>query len=513
MTRKLVDASPLRGHSRGSLFQEPSAASLLSPLRFAATIFLALMLTGASSPRTIANAREPGDQPNIVLIVADDLGYGELGCQGNPQIPTPHVDALAEGGLRFTQAYVTAPNCSPSRAGLLAGQIPTRFGYEFNPIGARNDDPGTGIPSKLRLLPETLQSAGYSTGLVGKWHLGGAADYHPQRNGFDYFFGFSHEGHYFGPPPWSGMATMLRKRNLPRTGRVGDGTRYFVDEDLVLSSHMGHDEPDYDANNPVVRLSQPVDETEYLTDAFSREACSFIRRYQSSPFFLCVTFNAVHSPLQAKKETLEEFAEIDDLHRRIFAAMLTDLDRGVGKIVDTLDSLNLRENTLIVFLSDNGGPTRELTSSNAPLRDGKGSMYEGGLRIPFIMNWSKAVRVGVCEQVVSSLDLYPTLCRVADAEVPEALDGYPLQPLLEDETATSPHRYLYWRQGGRAALRSGRYKIVAPQRRVEQRSWELYDVESDYAETRDLASKLPAVRQELIEQWEKLDGQMMAPIF
>ncbi|MFN3190166.1 MAG: sulfatase [Aureliella sp.] len=460
-----------------------------------------------------AEARDIGDQPNVVLIVADDLGYGELGCQGNAQIPTPYIDALADGGLRFTQAYVTAPNCSPSRAGLLAGKIPTRFGYEFNPIGARNEDPGTGIPPQLQLLPEVLQASGYTTGLVGKWHLGGAADYHPLRNGFDYFFGFGHEGHYFGAPPWDGLTTMLRKRVLPHSGRESGGSRYYVDEDLVLTSHMRHDEPDYDANNPIVRQSQPIDEEEYLTDAFAREACDFIKRYRSSPFFLCVTFNAVHSPLQAKKETLKEFDHIEDIHRRIFAAMLADLDRGVGQITETLDQLELRDNTLVVFLSDNGGPTRELTSSNAPLRDGKGSMYEGGLRIPFIVNWPKEIREGVCDQVVSSLDVYPTICKLAGTDEPDGLDGFPMQPLFSDPKAASQHEFLYWRQGGRAALRSGRYKIVAPQRRAAERKWELYDIESDYSETRDLSEQQPEIRQKMIDEWERLDGQMMAPIF
>ena len=154
-------------------------------------------------------------QPNIILLLADDLGSGELGFQGNPQIPTPHIDSIANNGIKFTQAYVTAPNCSPSRAGLLTGRIPTRFGYEFNPIGARNEDPGTGLPQKETTMAEWLHDQGYTTGLIGKWHLGGAADYHPMRHGFDEFFGFTHEGHYFLPPPWKEATTMLRRKTLP----------------------------------------------------------------------------------------------------------------------------------------------------------------------------------------------------------------------------------------------------------------------------------------------------------
>lgn len=450
-------------------------------------------------------------QPNIVLIVADDLGYGELGCQGNTEIPTPHIDALAESGVRFTQAYVTAPNCSPSRAGLLAGRFPTRFGYEFNPIGARNEDPGTGMPISERLLPELLHAAGYTTGLIGKWHLGGAADYHPQRHGFDYFFGFAHEGHYFEPFPWANTTTMLRKRVLPAAG--GAGTRHSVTENLIYSSHMGHDEPDYDANNPIVRNGQPVLETEYLTDALAREGRGFIEKYQSTPFFLALTFNAVHSPLQAKSSTVAELSHIEDVQRRIFAAMLVDLDRAVGRVLAKLEECALDDNTIVVFLSDNGGPTKELTSSNGLLREGKGSMYEGGLRVPMLVKWPGVAEPHtVCDEVVSSLDLLPTLCEAAGAEVPSDLDGVDMRPIFEGQENTMG-RILYWRQGGRAALRKGGFKIVAPQRKADNRSWELYNIESDIGESRDLSKQLPEVLEDLVREWGRMDQQMLAPAF
>ena len=206
-------------------------------------------------------------QPNIIVLVADDLGYGELGCQGNPQIPTPNIDSIASRGVRFTQAYVAAPNCSPSRAGFMTGRIPTRFGYEVNPIGAGNEVPGTGLPASETTMAEALHDLGYTTGLIGKWHLGGAAEYHPHRHGFDEFFGVTHEGHYFVPPPWKGVTTMLRRRTLP-----GNQKGRWVGGNLIYTTHMGHNEPDYDANNPIVRGGQPVHETNYLTDAFTREA-------------------------------------------------------------------------------------------------------------------------------------------------------------------------------------------------------------------------------------------------
>lgn len=474
-----------------------------------------LIANVANAMSTIANAQIATEsarnrQANIILLVADDLGYGELGCQGNPEIPTPHIDALAESGVRLTQAYVTAPNCSPSRAGMFTGRFPTRFGYEFNPIGARNEDPGTGLPRTQQMLAEALKAAGYTTGLIGKWHLGGTADYHPIRRGFGEFFGFTHEGHYFSPPPWTGTTLMLRRKFLP----TGSGTRHQVSPTLIYSSHMGHDEPAYDANNPIVRGGQPVVENEYLTDALTREAVSFIDRNQATPFFLALTYNAVHSPLQAKNETLKKFSYIEDVHRRIFAAMLSDLDSSVGAVVAAVDRNQLSSDTLVIFLSDNGGPTKELTSSNLPLRSGKGSMYEGGLRVPFIVRWPGTLPAGeVCTEIASSLDIFPTCLKIAGTESPKNLDGYDLIPLLSNPDAKSMHQKLYWRQGGRAALRHGSWKIVAPGRNANDRRWELYNIDSDIGESNNRAAEYPDMLSRLVEQWNALDAEMQDSLF
>lgn len=456
-------------------------------------------------------AERPGNwPPNIVIIVADDLGYGELGCQGNPETPTPRIDGLAASGVRCTQAYVTAPNCSPSRAGLFTGRIPTRFGYEFNPIGARNEEPNAGLPAKEQTLAEYLHDAGYTTGLVGKWHLGGAATYHPQRHGFDEFFGFMHEGHYFVPPPWTGTQTMLRKRNLP----PGSSARHQVTEQLLYSSHMGHNEPDYDANNPIIRGGQPVVEEDYLTDAFAREAAEFIERYKSTPFCLTVTFNAVHSPLQAKLETLKKLDHINDIHRRIFASMLVDLDRGVGTILDALKKNELQDNTLVVFFSDNGGPTKELTSSNLPLRGGKGSMYEGGLRVPFIYSWPGTLPPdSVCDSLTSSLDIFATVAALVGKTPKSRLDGENILPLLSGlATETTRKEELFWRQGKRAALRSGDWKLVTNDR-FRPNAWELYNVAQDLSEKLDMADRNPQLLQRLISEWNRYNAEMAEPLF
>jgi arylsulfatase A-like enzyme len=509
--RNLKVAIELRGmiakKNREVTFDAPFSSGVNS-MTHAIRLITCVIIATISSAIAPAQTDTPDRLPNIVLLIADDLGYGELGCQGNPQIPTPHIDAIAASGVRCVQAYVTAPNCSPSRAGLFSGRTPTRFGYEFNPIGARNEDHATGLPKTELTLAEFLRDAGYTTALIGKWHLGGTADYHPLRRGFDEFFGFLHEGHFYVPPPWSDAFTMLRRRTLP-----AGGERYQAAENLIYSSHMGHNEPPYDANNPLLRGGQPIVESEYLTDAFTREATDFIDRHAQTPFFLCVTYNAVHSPLQAKLQTLERFDNISDIQRRIFAAMLSDLDTSVGAITRAISAQALDEQTLVFFLSDNGGPTRELTSSNLPLRDGKGSMYEGGLRVPFLVKWPTHLPAGgVCTEVVSSLDIFTTVARLTRGAPPDKCEGQDLLPLLLEQRP-SQHETLYWRQGNRAALRHGPWKIVAPKRQQSQRLWELYNIDSDIGESRDLAAENPTVLEELQHLWEQWDQEMADPLF
>ncbi|WDI41920.1 sulfatase-like hydrolase/transferase [Bremerella sp. P1] len=472
---------------------------------------IACLLLGILVRPALANAPDLPKPPNVLLLVADDLGYAELGCQGNAVVKTPQIDAFSREAVRCTQAYVTAPNCSPSRAGFLTGRIPLRFGYEFNPIGARNEDPQTGLPNKQQTIAEYLHDAGYTTGLVGKWHLGGAADFHPQRHGFDEFFGFLHEGHYFVPSPWNETTTWIRRKGLPQ-GKQG---RYEVSPQLIYSSHMGHDEPDYDANNPVLREGQPVVEEAYFTDAITREATSFIERYQTSPWFLYVAYNAVHSPLQAKNDTLALFKDEDDIHRRIFLAMLYDLDRSVGQILQTLEKTGQSENTLVVFFSDNGGPTKETTASNLPLRDGKGSMYEGGIRVPFLIRWPGQVEGGsVSDSIISTLDLFPAITGMIGNKSQVELDGINIASVIRNPELASD-RTLYWRQGKRAALRQGRWKIVAPNGHNSEDKWQLFDLQDDPSEQNDLSTSQDhhKMMKGLLRKWETLNQEMAEPLF
>jgi len=452
------------------------------------------------------------DRPNVVILLADDLGYGELGCYGGTEIPTPNIDSLARDGVRLTSGYVTAPYCAASRAGLLTGRYQTRFGFEFNPIGATNDDPQIGLPVEERTIADKLRDAGYATALVGKWHLGATAAYHPQRRGFDEFYGFLHEGHYFVPPPWNGTTTWLRRNALP-DGSQGRWTS--PDGRIIWSTHMGHREPDYDANNPILRNSQPVAESRHLTDAITQEAVNFIDRHQSQPFFLLAAYNAVHSPLQGAGAYMERFGHIEDIQRRIFAAMLAHLDDGVGDVLDALKAHGLDEQTIVVFLSDNGGPTRELTSSNRPLRGEKGQLYEGGMRVPFVIRWPGTVPPGgTDDRMMSSLDLNATIraAAVLGEDDRLAADGVDLAPYLSGALSSPPRDVLYWRMGTGAALRQGQWKIVRPGRRGGGAArWQLYDLAADLGETEDLAERDPERLSDMVEVWSRLNEQMIEP--
>lgn len=448
--------------------------------------------------------------PNVILLVVDDLGYGELGCQGNEELATPNIDSIAKNGVRFTQGYVTAPNCSPSRAAMLTGRMQTRFGYEFNPIGAKNDDPTIGLPVDQRTIANVLHDGGYTTGLLGKWHLGSSAIFHPQRRGFDEFFGFLHEGHYYVPSPWQHVTTMLRRKVLP-----GGGEGRWIGDHLVCSTHMKTDEPAYDTNNPLLRSSQPVTETENLTDAFTREAVDFIGRHKDKPFYLHVAYNATHSPLQGAEKYMQKLGHVNDIHRRIFLAMLANLDDGVGAILKKVRDEKLEKKTLIIFISDNGGPTRETTARNGILRGEKGDVYEGGLRVPFMMQWEGVLPSGsVYHHPVSALDIMPTVAAVTGTKAPKDLDGVNLLPYLTGRNNEPPHDQFFWRQGARTALRKDDWKLVRmSDRKARDAPWELYNLADDMEEAYDQAGKQPAKLAELKAIWEKLDAEMMKPLF
>jgi arylsulfatase B len=447
--------------------------------------FLATCAGAACGATLTAQTR----RPNIVVILADDLGYGELSCQGNPQIPTPHIDSIAKSGVRFTDGYVSAPFCAPSRAGIMTGRYQTRFGHERNVVGDANLNPKIGLPLSETTIATLLNNAGYATGVFGKWHLGAAPQFWPQRRGFDEFFGFLHEGHFYLPPPYKGGTTRLRPN-----------------------------EPPYDAENPLRHGLDPVEEKLYLTDAISREATGFIDRHAGHPFFLYVPYNAVHSPMQATTEYMRRFNGIGDEHRQVFAAMLSALDDGVGSILARLRAHNLEEDTLVVFLSDNGGPTGELTSSNAPLRGFKGQLWEGGIRIPYMMQWKGRIPEGrTLHQPVISLDLLPTALAATGIACPAnlSIDGVDLLPLVTGKSGSAPHASLFWRYGKAIALRRGDWKVVRQPvgPNAATAGFELYNLAEDRSETRDLASVEPSRLRELQTELERMNGQMKEPLW
>jgi arylsulfatase B len=429
----------------------------------AAGVALFLAAAGCASPPP-----SPGRAPCIVLLVADDLGYAELSCQGG-DLPTPNLDRLAASGVRYTSGYVTSPYCSPSRAGLLTGRYQQRFGHEINPVERTNDRPEVGLPPGEITLADRLRAAGYRTGMTGKWHLGNHRPYHPTARGFDEVYGFLREGHFYFPPGKdpAGVVSRLRPR-----------------------------EPDYDRLNPVERDGRPLVEEDYLTDAVAREAVAFIDRNAPRPFFLYVPFNAPHSPMQAPAALEARFASIVDPHRRLFAAMVASMDAAVGRILDALERRGLRDDALVFFLSDNGGPTKELTSRNDPFSGGKGSHREGGIRVPFLVSWPARISAGVVEpRPVSALDVVPTALAAAGVPVPPGLDG-------EDLRSPGP-RTLFWRMGDSAAVRRGRWKLL---RERADAPAALYDLGADVREERDLAAAEPAEAAALaglLREWER----------
>lgn len=469
------------------------------------------LIAGLFGVSTVSFAADVPSQrrPNVVVIVADDLGYGETGMMGNRQIPTPHIDALAASGVRCTAGYVTASYCSPSRAGIMTGRYQSRFGYDINPTGERNLLPGAGLPPSETTFVSQMQQSGYSTGLVGKWHLGASPAMHPLQRGFERFYGFLHEGHYYVPGsieddvPFENVLTMIRDTSLPfgERQRVGN---------FVRGNYTPISEPAYDAHNPMMRGTKTITEPRYLTDAITEEAVDFIEQHPSDPFCLMVCYNAVHSPMQATLEDCDALQRIEDIQRRIFAGMLIALDRGVGQIAACLDDHKLTRNTLVVFISDNGGPTAELTSSNAPLRGGKGTLYEGGVRVPFVWSFPGRLPQGRSEpRPVLSLDIAATALELAGVPPDPNADGVSLFSWIDSPVA-SGHDTIYWRMpGGKQALRSGNWKIVRPR---NKELFELYHLGSDPGEQRDLSGTETGKLKELINRWQAYDNQMAEPI-
>jgi arylsulfatase A-like enzyme len=417
---------------------------------------------------TIASAARPAmaapQKPNFLVILVDDVGWAEFGFQGNKDIPTPHIDSIAKGGVRFTQGYVSGPYCSPTRAGLMTGRYQTRFGHEFNSVARQS-----GLALQEKTIAGRLKQLGYATSAIGKWHLGGGPEYRPMQRGFDEFYGTLANTPFFHP-------TM------------------FVDSRLSADV-------------------RPVSDPEfYTTVAYGERAVDWLEKHQGGPWFLYLPFNAQHAPLQAPQKYLDRFASIEDEKRRTFAAMMSAMDDAVGQVLAKIRELGQEEDTLIYFVSDNGGPTLQTTSSNLPLRGFKATTWEGGVRVPFCVQWKGKLPAGVTyDAPVIQLDILPTCLAAAGAKASAAdkLDGVNLLPYLMGKNAGKPHDTLYWRFGNQWAIRHGDWKLVMANGGGP--TAELYHLADDPSESKNLVDKHPDKAKELKALWDSWNAEQAPP--
>jgi arylsulfatase A-like enzyme len=394
---------------------------------------------------------------NVVLIVSDDQGYGDISCyQHPPDVSTPNLDRLAGGGARMTNGYASCPVCSPTRAGVLTGRYQQRFGF-YTAADSR-----AGLPTSEITVADLLSKAGYATGVFGKWHLGYDPPYRPLQRGFQRFYGFlGHGGH-----------------------------DYF---DLSLTDEI----------RSIYRGAEPIADTGYLTRNLAREAVAFIESNRERPFFLYLPFNAVHFPLQAPEEEIARYKTGNE-ERNTYLAMLRVMDEGVGAVLDTLDRLGLEKDTLVLFFSDNGG-ARNNASNNGPLRGHKHSVYEGGVRVPFLVRWPTRIPAGVTsDEPVISIDAFATILAAAGIEPPadRVIDSRDITPALTGNLDGPLHERLFWNWMDKDAddgwaIRKGRWKLLA-----DKNGMELYDLTEDLGETRNLVRESPERVRELLADYQ-----------
>ncbi|WP_430814943.1 sulfatase-like hydrolase/transferase [Carboxylicivirga sp. RSCT41] len=398
------------------------------------------------------------DKPNVIVIMADDLGYADVGFNGSTEIPTPNIDRIADNGIKFTSGYTTYSVCGPSRAGFMTGRYQQRFGFERNPL-YRVNDPHMGLPLDEMTIAESVAQVGYKSGIIGKWHLGAHISNHPLNRGFDEFF-----------------------------GHLGGGHKYFPESLTIENS--------YDAKNEeqsyltwLLRNHTPEKTDEYITDEFSTEAVEFVNRHKDHPFFLFLSYNAPHTPMEAKAEDLALFPNLVDEtghKRKTYAAMVHAVDRGVGRVLDKLQELDIEDNTIIFFLSDNGGPHNKNASDNGILRGGKSDVFEGGYRVPFAMQWKNELAAGsVYDYPVSSLDIFATLSALSGSPTnpDKPLDGVNLIPYLTGENVNRPHETIHIRKfdQDRHAVRYGDMKYI--RFKAESPNPKLYDLNANISES------------------------------
>ena len=440
-------------------------------------------LTVLGSLLLLSNAHA-SKKPNLIVIMCDDLGYSDLGFNGCEDIPTPGIDRIADEGVKFTNAYVSYPVCGPSRAGFMTGRYAQRFGFERNPQYDPTD-PNMGLPQEEMTLAESLEQVGYHCGIIGKWHLGSHPVNHPLNRGFNQFYGHLGGGHRYFPE-------LLTDRDIFEP--MSDFESYFT---------------------YIVRDHQTVETNQYLTDEFSDEAVDFVKRNKGKPFFLFLSYNAPHLPLEATEEYLSRFNHIEDPKRRTYAAMVSAVDDGVGELLATLDKLGIEDDTIIFFLSDNGGISKKNASNNKPLRGQKSDVWEGGFRVPMAARWPSTFEAGIVYDLpVISLDIFATIAGLNNAPANQGrpLDGVNLVPFVNGENTGVPHEAIYLRKYDqqRYALRYHDYKLVIPKKNAKP---QLYKLSEDIGETNNIANAHPGKLEQLDKMLNEWTSELQDPAF
>jgi arylsulfatase A-like enzyme len=429
----------------------PIKSTMKPPAKLLA-IALVMSLIG-HSPLSAAS------KPNIVHIVADDLGWKDVGFNGATDIKTPNIDALASGGAKFSQFYVQ-PMCTPTRAALMTGRYPFRYGLQTLVIPG---PAGFGLDTSEFLMPQCLKDAGYSTAIIGKWHLGHAdMKYWPKQRGFDYQYG----------------------------AMIGE---------LDYNSHSDAGVLDWFRNN------KPVNEEGYTTQLLGKDAVKYIgEQSKDKPFYLYLTFNAPHTPYQAPQDYIDRYKDIQEPTRRIYAGMVTCLDDEIGKVVAALDEKGLRENTLILFHSDNGGTTNamfagqmadlsktKLPCDNGPYRDGKGSLFEGGCRVAACANWPGKIKAQTVDGIIHAVDIYPTIAALAGASTAKCkpMDGVNVWETIAEGKTSPRTEVIYNVEPFRGAVRQGDWKLIW--RTLIPTSVDLYNIAEDPFEKNNIAAAHP----------------------
>lgn len=449
---------------------------------------LATACAGPGDPDQQATASAP-KRPNIVVILADDLGYADISSYGGTRIATPNIDRVAKSGVIFTDGYSAAPVCSPSRAGLNTGRHPDRFGFEFNNGPAQRDiQQNLGLPTAELTLAKALHGQGYRTGLVGKWHLGSNDDFYPTNRGYDEFVGLL-----------TGATSYMRP-DAP--GHI------FVE----VEGSNARPPATRSAPNKIVEGPQRTvveNEDRYLTEYLGERAAEFVTRNAAAdaPYFLYAAFTAPHDPLQTTQKYYDRFPHIKDEGMRVYASMVSALDDQVGAILDAVEKSGENDDTIVYFMSDNGCAAYiQGICACEPLRGGKLSHYEGGVRVPFMMRWPNQVEGGkVYREVVSTMDVFTTSLTAAGGSLPadRVYDGVDLTPFLKGAAQGIPHDALMWRRKPHASIRKGDWKLW---KSLDGKFTLLFNLKDDPNEAANLADREPAKLKELsdaFDQWAK----------